>query len=61
VSLDVPYPGRADAFHGALVHGGGEVGRPAHLDGELVEFRGQDLLGEQQRFFGQDGDRDGVQ
>src|SRR5580700_6185480 len=43
--------GRADAFHGALVHGGGEAGGPAHLDGELVEFRGPDLLGEKQRLF----------
>ena len=49
--------GRADAFHGALVHGGGEPGGPAHLDRELVEFRGLDLFGEQQRLLGQHGDR----
>jgi hypothetical protein len=38
------------------VHGGGEAGGPAHLDGELVEFRGLGLFGEQQRPGGQDGD-----
>ena len=40
---------------------GVKPGGPAHLDGELVEFRGLDLFGEQQRLGGQHGDGDGVQ
>ena len=53
--------GGADAFHGAFVHGGGEAGGPAHLDGELVEFRSLGFLGEQQRFLGQVCDRHALQ
>src|ERR1700722_7518617 len=52
--------GGADALHGPLVDGGGEAGRPAHLNGELVEFRGHGFLGEQQRFPRKRGDRDAV-
>ena len=53
--------GRANALHGPPVHGGSEAGRPAHLDGELIELRSLDLFGEQQRLLRQDGDRDAVQ
>ena len=59
--LDDQVGGRADAFDGPPVHGGSEAGGPAHLDGELIELRGPDLFGEQQRLLGQDGDRDAVQ
>ena len=43
------------------VDGGGEAGRAAHLDGELVEFRRPRLLGEQEGLFGEVGDGDGVE
>jgi hypothetical protein len=43
--------------HRPGVHGRGEPGRPAHLDGELVELRGPHFFGEQQRLGGQIRDR----
>jgi hypothetical protein len=39
------------------LHGRGEPGRPAHLDGELVELRAPHFFGEQQRLGGQIRDR----
>jgi hypothetical protein len=48
--------GRPDALHGPAVNGRGEAGAPAHLDGELVEFRSLHFFGEQQRLLSQDGD-----
>ncbi len=56
-SLGDEIGGRADALHGPSVHGGGETGRPAHLDRELIEFRSLHFLGEQQRFLRQACDR----
>src|ERR1700733_3539519 len=53
--------GGADALHGSPVDGGGEAGRPAHLDRELVEFRRLGVLGEQEGLFGEVGDGDAVE
>ena len=49
---------RADALHGALVHAGGEPGRAAQLDDELVELGCLLVLGEQEGLLRQRGDGD---
>src|SRR6202020_2778800 len=50
--------GGADALDGSPVDGGGEAGRAAHLDGELVEFPRHGLLREEEGLFGEVGDGD---